>query len=85
MTAGRRLRAFFQEESSESKSSGIELTWQSDLMRKRKKSDEVTKQCTKNDMVISIARPLLNKHSSLKMKEKCNSAHMSDLDLAPPY
>lgn len=54
-------------------------------MRKRKKSDEVTKQCTKNDMVISIARPLLNKYSSLKMREKCNSSHTSDLDLASPY
>lgn len=39
----------------------------------------------KNDTVISMARPLLNKHSSLKMNEKCNSSHMSDLDLAPPY
>lgn len=61
MTAGRRLRAFFQEESSESKSSGIEPPWQNDLMRKRKKSDEVTKQCTKKeDMVISITRQMQN-------------------------
>jgi len=60
VTAGRRLRAFFQEESSERRSSGIEPPWQNDLMRKRKKSDEVTKQCTRNDMVTSITRPQLN-------------------------
>jgi len=71
VTAGRRLRAFFQEESSESKSSGIEPPWQNDLMRKRKKSDEVTKQCTKKDMVISITRWMLHKYSSHKVKKKC--------------